>query len=127
MNSNEDKAIATIQKILRDTKDARIKWHVANFRISQIKGLGANEEIIGHVYITNISNKHLRLYRYKTKYFVDEERTELIDYIRLEFYETFDYNTEWVFPYTNALDDLYIAIMAQTAGVNDFFDEYLID
>lgn len=124
-NDNKNKAILVIQKILRETKENKITWSSKMFRPSQFKGLGASEEIIGNVYETEIANKDLRLYKYKSKYFVDEERTEWIDYIRLEFFETFDYATEWVFPYTNSLDDLYDAVMAQTANVDDFFNNYL--
>lgn len=119
---DESKSGAVISKILRETTETIIQWSLSNHRVN---GMDGDEELIGNIYQADISGKHIRLYKYKFKWYVEEDVYHWVSRIRLEFFSSYNGATEWTFPYSNTLDDLYDAVMAQTAGVNDFFDEYL--
>jgi len=119
----EDRSSKAITKILRQTLEGEILWKIDNGRPNN---LGAEEYVIGHVYKTDVLDKHLRLYKYKSKFFTDYLEYTMIEGIKLQFVDNND-NPEWEFPYSNAVDDLYRAISYQTSEVKDFFEKLLGD
>jgi len=120
MTKQEGKIIA---KINRETKDDLIGWTVTTGKPSS---LSASEILINTIYICNIKDKNLRLYKYRSKHFYDEDAFEWVDSCRFEFIDQSG-NSEWAFSEDRGIIDLYDTVRFKTAGIDQFFEDYLIE
>jgi hypothetical protein len=115
-----DKASKAVTKILRQTLSKELVW-AADLRKTP---LGAEEYIIGKTYMTQVLDKIVRIFKYKYKYFTDEDEFTWVEGHKLQFTD-YKGNPEWEFPYSNAVHDLYEAVSFQTTEVKEFLDKWL--
>src|SRR5271165_5561208 len=115
-----DKTSKAVTKFLRQTLEGEISWKIDDRKAVP----GAGEYVIGKIYMTIILDKCLRIYKYKEKYYADEDNYSWSEGVKLQFTDD-EGNPEWDFPYSNAVDDLYKAISFKTTNVEEFFDKWL--
>jgi hypothetical protein len=121
MATTHDRKIIT--KLNRETKEGTIKWDIIRNKPSSLSG---SEVLIDNVYICKVLNKKLRLYKYQSKYFVDEERFEWTDSHRLEFMDGYG-NSEWTFPADRGIYELYESVRFKASDIEQFIGDYLAD
>jgi hypothetical protein len=111
-----------ILKLNRDTKENKIKWSVVtNFIPSSISG---TEVLVGSIYLSKVNDRSLILYKYRHRYYFDEDQYNLVDDIRLEFINKSGIS-EWEFPQDRAIDDLYETVRYKSAHIDEFFQDFL--
>jgi hypothetical protein len=81
---------------------------------------------LDNVYTSKVLDRNLRLYKYKTKYFHDEDAFDWTEGYRLEFIDRWG-NSEWTFPEDRATYDLYETVRYKTSKIDDFMNKYLDD
>jgi len=114
------KTIALITKLNRDTKEGKLNWQIS--RVQPV--LSIPEVVLDNIYYTKVEQKLLRLYKYSTKYYFDEDSFEWTTGFRLEFVDNY-WKSEWAFPEIAMLADLYETVRYKTSGIEDFLDKYL--
>lgn len=140
---NKEKISSVVSKILRETQEGLIKWDISHINEKSDIQQDDDTRIIGNIYTAKIDNKNIRLFERKIKtenynpmwgdyassgtvILRGKEPTyKWITYFRLEFYNASTQRSEWIFPSTNAISDLYEVVCAQTSEVGDFFSQYL--
>lgn len=128
--NNKDKASLVVSKILRETQEGSIKWSIFYNNKSDIQS-DDDTFVIGNVYVTHIDTKDFRIYRFKLKietspfYTTNKEELKWRHCYRLELYNSTTGRSEWIFPNTNAIYDLYEVVCTQVSGINDFLSKYL--
>jgi hypothetical protein len=115
-----DKTSKAITKILRQTQSKEIIWQIGPKDVQ----LGAEEYVIGNVYTCSVLDKGLILFKYKLKYWTDYDEFNWVDRLKLQFVDLFG-NPEWEFPNSNAISDLYEAVLYQISNVDTFLDTWL--
>lgn len=118
---DENKISKFILELIKRTKKKEINWKTSN-RIPSFPD-GA-ERHIDLVYISDISGKIFRIYKYQIKFFRDEYDYEWVERIRLE---TVNENYEVIYeiPYQYSLFNLYETVREQTSGIEDLIDNFL--
>lgn len=110
-----EKAALVISKILRKTLEEEIQWstYPSRSKIDLLK----NEILHGDVFSVILENRHLRIYCYEisvnTSCIQDATEKQELKY-RLEFFNHESGITEWSFPNTNSIYDLYETIKIKT-------------
>lgn len=117
---SEEKVSKIVTKLIKDTRNGELEWREDLDNLE----LGAEERLIGKAYTANLNNRHLRIYKYKYKLYLDIDKFGWSESYRLEFVDIHG-NSEWEFPNTNSIKDLYESVTYQASGVDDFFDAYL--
>lgn len=126
MNNIADEKIAqVIGKMLRETIEGTIKWDILDNTSNICSTIDGYDTLVGNVYHTIIDDKNIRLYKYKTRYFVDMDEWYITMAYQLEFFNIITYNTLWVFPSSNSTVDLYNEVSYKTSGADDFIKKYL--
>lgn len=118
-----DKEQRLVAKIIRETQENKIKWETAR----QPSSLSGTERLIDYPFRTVINNKVFRIYKYESKYWVDEDRFEWTSNYRLEIADAYSDKSIYAFPEFNSLSDLYTEASRQAAGIDSFLDDYLSD
>lgn len=121
MATTHDKKIIT--KLNRETKEGKLKWETIRNKPSSLSG---SEVLIDNVYVCQVLEKKLRLYKYQSKYFIDEERYEWTDSYRLEFMDVYG-NSEWTFPEDRGIYELYESVRFKASNIEKFMGDYLTD
>ncbi|KPA11391.1 hypothetical protein MHK_008414 [Candidatus Magnetomorum sp. HK-1] len=111
-----DKALIVLNK---GTVDETIKWKTVT--LNNAPGLEGYEELNGNVYCCKHKGKRLCIYKYDTRYYVDEDAWYPSSSTRLLFIND-DYAAEWCFPENRMINDLYSSVSYQIAQVDSFFD-----
>jgi hypothetical protein len=119
MNTKEYRFVS---KIIKETLEGKIKWETARTNPTSIS---LSERLIDFPYKTVIDEKIFRLFKYESKYFIDEERFEWTTGYRLEMIQDSSEKSLYTFPETRNLSDLYDEIRRQIAGIDDFLNNYL--
>jgi hypothetical protein len=120
MNANN--ATKLINKINRETKEGKILWTRNNRTPSSLEG---SERLANGIYYTSpFEGKYLRLYKYKSKSYSDEDVFDWVDGLRLELIDDM-HNSLWDFPNDAATNSLYDTIRFKTADIDNLFDSYL--
>lgn len=123
---NQEKAALVVSKILRDTLEEKIQWstYPSRSKIDLLK----NETLHGDVFCVMLENRCLRIYCYETpvntSFIVNATEKWELKY-RLEFFNNESGISEWSFPNTNSIYDLYETIKIKISKVEDFFDSFL--
>ncbi len=117
--ATHDKRIIT--KLNRETKEGIVKWDTIRNKPSSLSG---SEVLVDNVYVCKILDKRLRLYKYQSKYFLDEDRFEWNDGYRLEFMDSYG-NSEWAFSEDRAIYDLYQSVRFKASDIEKFMGDYL--
>jgi len=112
-----------VNKLNRETKENKVLWEIKN---SSPSSLANDERILNNThYLAKIDNKQgVRLYKFQSKYYTDEDTYSWSDNLRLEFIDSFS-NSTWEFPNDAATLSLYETVRYKTAGVESFLDSYL--
>jgi hypothetical protein len=114
------KNIKLVSKLNRETKEGQLIWQISRIQPS----LNNGENVIDLIYYTEVNNKTLRLYKYSTKYYMDEDTFEWTTSIRLEFVDR-NWKSQYAFPEIAILSDLYETVRYKTSGLDDFLENYL--
>lgn len=115
----EENISKIITKLIKDTRSGILEWEEDYTNID----LG-EERILGKPYVTELNHRMLRIYKYKYKHYTDYDQYVWSESFRLEFIDGHG-NSEWEFPNTGSVRDLYESVTYQISDVDDFFDEYL--
>ncbi len=117
------KTTKAIAKINRETKDGKIIWEIDRRASPSLRG---DEVLLDNVYVGKITDRMFRLYRYQTKYFVDEDIFHWVDRYRLEIIDVRG-NSLWELFDNQAVADLYNTVQFKTADVEGFYKDFLAD
>ena len=125
MSSIADDNIAQdIGKMLRETIEGKLKWHV-----DDTTNVGSNidgyDTVIGNIYFTVVYGRNIRLYKYKTRYYTDIDEWYWSIGYQLEFYNNSNNKVIWAFPDSNTTVDLYNEVSFKASGIDDFMKGYL--
>lgn len=118
-----EKASKTVLKLNNLTKTDEIKWRLWDLSTDSISGM---ERLTGNPYVTMVSDKRFRIYRYEIRHYTDEDTWDWVPRCRLEF---IDENGKglWQFPNDDRIVDLMETVLFKTSGASDFFDSFLAD
>jgi hypothetical protein len=116
-----EKVTQLVLKLLKMTSNNEINWN--SYSVSN-PDLPNGETILDKIYSTILGQGKFRVYRYKYKFWIDEEKFEWIQRIRLELIDSSG-NTEFEFEYENSMNDLYEVIREQTSNVSNIIDDIL--
>ncbi|RFZ95180.1 hypothetical protein D0C36_06535 [Mucilaginibacter conchicola] len=120
---NNSKAYKIVAKFNRDTKEGKIVWSITREKPSSLSG---SENLIDDVFVTQVLEKKLRLYRFQYKSYYDEDIYEWVDKYRLEFVGIWG-NSEWTFPYEMPIFDLYESVRYKVSNIDKFMEDFLGD
>lgn len=111
-----------INKLNRETKEDKVKWNKNNRLPSSLTG---SERMINDIYYTAAVNlNNIRLYKFQSRYYTDEDTYTWSEGLRMEFTDSMG-NSTWEFPNDAAIHSLYETVRYKTAGVESFFNSYL--
>jgi hypothetical protein len=113
-----------VAKINRETKEGKITWQKSKTLSEPLIG---TEALLGFVYTTKILNSHYRLYRFRHKYFYEEDLFEWLDGKRLELYDPNTGKSEFTISNTSMIEELYDSVQLKTSRIEEFYEEYLGD
>ena len=116
-----DKALIALNK---GTLARTIKWQ--SVIPKEIPGLAGYDTLEGKIYRSEYKGKILCIYRYGTRYYVDEDEWHPTECYRLLFVDN-DFKEEWVFPDNRAIRDLYDSVTFQISDADRFFDDCIND
>ena len=117
------KTIQLVSKFNRETKEGKLIWQISPIQPALLKN---GENVIDLIYYTEVGDKTLRIYKYSTKYYYEEDAFEWTTSIRLEFVDR-NWRSEWAFPEIAILSDLYETVRYKTTNLEGFIDKYLGD
>jgi len=120
---NTSQSVRLVAKLNRDTKENKIKWRVSP---SGALSLAGTETVLDNAYICKVLDKYIRLFRLKAKFYYDEGAYEWVENYRLEFVDVTG-KSEWTFPDSTAIYDLYETVRYKTSNVEDFFNKFIGD
>ena len=112
-----DKALIALNK---GTLARTIKWQPVNLK--ETPGLAGYDTLEGKIFQSGYKGKNLCIYKYGTRYYVDEDEWHPTTCYRLLFVDN-DFKEEWVFPDNRAIKDLYDSVTFQIANADRFFDD----
>ncbi|WP_047547414.1 hypothetical protein [Psychroserpens sp. Hel_I_66] len=117
------KVSRTVLKLNDLTKADEIKWKLWTIPIDSLSGM---ERLIGNPYVTVVSDKKFRIYKYEFRHYTDEDNWDWVPRCRLEF---IDENGKggWQFPDDERIVDLMETVLFKVSGASDFFDNFLAD
>ena len=110
-----------VSKLIKDTKNAVIKW---NDNSNRAIVLPSSERAISKIYTTDVNEKKMRIYEYQLKHYTDEDEWDWIERIRLELIDSDD-ATLYEFSYDFSLYKLFNAVRKANSGVDDFMKQFL--
>lgn len=116
-----EKVTQLVLRLIKMTSHNEIKWEPNNVYSPE---LPSGEVILDKIYSTVLTNGRFRIYRYKFKVWVDEDRFEWSQRIRLELIDKGGF-TEYEFVYENSMNDLYDIVREQASNVSSILDEIL--
>src|SRR5687767_6060412 len=116
-----EKVTQLVLRLIKMTSHNEIKWEPNNVYSAELPN---GEIILDKMYTTTLTNGRFRLYRYKLKYWVDEDRFEWSQRIRLELIDK-NGHVEYEFVYENSMNDLYDIVREQASNVSSILDEIL--
>ncbi len=117
----ESKYIKTVLKLNRLTKENELVWNTARFEPNSISG---TERIVGNSFITTANKKQLRLYKFESRHYTDEDEFYWVPDYRLEIIDDRG-NGGWQFPEHRAIMDLYDSVIYKISGTEEFVDGFL--
>lgn len=117
---NVEKVSKIVTKFIKDTRNKKLEWGEDSDNLK----LGAEEKLIGKAYTASLNNRYLRIYKFKYKSYLDIDKFGWSESFWLEFVDI-DGNSEWEFPSTNSIKDLYESVTYQASGVDESFNTYL--
>ncbi len=112
---NQNKWLKLVSKLLEATQENTIRWTIQ----PTPDNMRQLSDRVDHVCDTIYLDRNFRLYEYKTKHYVDEDRFEWVDGVRLEFVD-FSGRALFEVPRTEGLWDLLRAVQYQTADIDSF-------
>lgn len=115
MPDEKNRAVKAVTKLIKLTQAGDLEWEPMYASDAGLKGRAVGDSF---VYAAEHLDRMLRLYRSVP----DTEWGE--PPIVLEIV-SFDMNLLWRFPYIEALEDLYQAVMYQTANVEGYLEDLL--
>lgn len=110
-------------KLNRETKEDKIVWNITEFSKPSLIG---TEAIMDSVYVTNVLNNNIRLFRLKIKYFTEDYDYEWAESFRLELIDD-NGNSLYKIPDDPAISDLYDTVKFKTSKISDLFNDFLKD
>jgi hypothetical protein len=116
-----DKVTQLVLKLIKLTKSNEIKWNATS--ISETV-LSSGEIILDKIYLATAGAGNFKVYRYKYKFWVDEDRFEWTPQIRLLLIDKYG-ETEFEFEYENSMNDLYDIVREQASNVSTIVDDLL--
>lgn len=116
-----EKVTQLVLRLIKLTSHNEIKWEPSNVYSPELPN---GEIVLDKMYTTHLTNGRFRIYRYKFKVWVDEDRFEWSQRIRLELIDKGNF-TEYEFVYENSMNDLYDIVREQASNVSSILDEIL--
>ncbi|MEW7279717.1 hypothetical protein ABW636_14080 [Aquimarina sp. 2201CG1-2-11] len=116
-------SLKTILKLNDLTKSGDIEWSTWRTTIDSLTGL---ERLLGNSYVSKVKEKNIRIYKYESRHYYDEEEFDWVTHYRLEFIDDTG-KASWEFPEELALADLYGSIQYRQSGASEFFEDFLAD
>lgn len=116
-----EKVTQLVLKLMKMTSNNELSWQSNTVHSTD---LPSGEVILDKVYISVLERGRFRIYRYKYKYWVDEDRYEWTQKVRLELIDGSG-NSEYEFEYDNSMSDLYDIVREQASNVSGILDEIL--
>lgn len=118
-----EQSLKTILKMNDLTKAGDLKWSTWRIPIDSLTGL---ERLLGNAYMSTVKGKDIRIYKYESRHYYDEEQFDWVPHYRLEFIDN-NGKASWEFPEELALADLYESIQYRQSGASEFFTDFLAD
>jgi hypothetical protein len=116
------KELILVSKLTKETQEGKIKWEIIG---SPPTSLSQSERLIDYPYKATVREKVFRIFKYESKYFIDDERYEWTQGVRLEMLHHNSDRSSYTFPEVVNLRGLYDEIRRQVAGIDNFLDNYL--
>lgn len=116
-----DKALIALNK---GTFAGTIKWQPVNLNV--IPGLEGYDTLRGNIFCAEHKGKNLCIYKYDSRYYVDEDEWHPTTNYRLLLVNK-KHEAEWEFPENRAIKDLYDSVAFQISNANKFFDDCISD
>lgn len=117
--SEQNQLIRMVAHLNELTQENKLQWQSVYEPSSSIY-LG-RDKIIGAVFESEFSGKHLRIYEEQSKYWHDEESYSWSPRLVFAFVDI-NGNNEWESPNVPGLYDLFESVRYQSAGVNEFLN-----
>lgn len=120
--NNEEKWTAALQKLTKLTAQGAIEWDTIPFdRVPDAKP----DRLIGKYYTATHQNRRFLVYEFTYPYYVSETDSYVqTNDIRIQLIDD-DFNLEFRIPEVEARWNLLEAIRSQTAGADEFLDNFL--
>lgn len=116
-----DKVTQLVLKLIKLTSNNEIKWDGNSVYSPELPN---GEIILDKIYKTAYSGGRFQIYRYKFKSWMDEDRFEWSQRIRLELVDS-QGHTDYEFEYENSMNDLYEIVREQASDVENLIDNIL--
>ena len=119
--TQQDKVTNAVVKILQQTQDGTLAWKPVHPSHDLTSG---TEDVVETVYLAQKGDRLLRLYPYKSRYYLDDCEYHWEDHVALELSDK-SRTTWWRFPGDRVIWDILEAVKFKTAGVEGFIDDLL--
>jgi len=119
---DQDRIAQLVLKLIKLTNTDKIEWK--SLLPTDMKWRKDPGYLIDKVYRTQVNGKSFQLYRYKEKWYREEDDYEWIVSTRLELIDENEY-TDYEFEYSNSMNDLYEIVREKTSKAEEIINQIL--